>query len=196
MADDVEEKNKAILLIFDRRKDLDKLPRPFHEDFNRLFHDLFAKVDDQNNMPMMRNVLANKIANGLLNALADSQSHSSDLASTLASERMGLNPNIEGMLKQILGMRGISTEPDVLYGGSVPADIREHWQEMGMDPDSEDELFQFLERNGVYLTLADQKSFQDTLRNTEMDTQKKEQLEQFNRQQLQQSTPPVNTQKM
>jgi hypothetical protein len=154
-------------------------------------------LEGQNNDSLARSTLANKIGNALLGLLVDTTTskntdnnqENSDLGNTLASERAGLNPNIEGMLRQILQLSGINEDPDVLYGGEVPAQIREQWQEMGMDPDSEDEMQQFLERNGVYLNLDDQQSYRDKLRNTDLNADKKQELEQFNQQQLQQRSP-------
>lgn len=67
----------------------------------------------------------------------------------LATERAGGGPNVEGLLKQILAMKGISINYDILYGISIPPDVRQHWQNIGIDPNSENEVFEYLSQKNV-----------------------------------------------
>jgi len=90
---------------------------------------------------------ASAIAFVLLRHLASPSPGS--LESMLASERAGGSPQAEGLLKQVLSMKGISVDNDVLYGAEISQDIRQQWQRAGMDPESEDEVIGYLAKNKV-----------------------------------------------
>ncbi len=71
------------------------------------------------------------------------------LQQALVLEQQGLNPEMEATLRQSLQANGINLHSDILYGSFIDAKTRLFWQEMGIDPDSEDEVFEFLNRHGI-----------------------------------------------
>lgn len=64
-----------------------------------------------------------------------------NLQQSLASERQGLCPELESHLRQVLQLNGMNINSDVLHGQFVDPKTRQYWQEMGIDPDSEDEVY-------------------------------------------------------
>ncbi|HRE32855.1 MAG TPA: hypothetical protein PLD88_12830, partial [Candidatus Berkiella sp.] len=54
-----------------------------------------------------------------------------------------------GTLTQLIELSGSNLDQDIEFGISVPASVRLKWQALGMDPDSENEVQEFLERNGI-----------------------------------------------
>ncbi|MGE3320032.1 MAG: hypothetical protein AB7I18_12130 [Candidatus Berkiella sp.] len=72
-----------------------------------------------------------------------------DLQALVDLERQGVNPAVEGTLTQLIELSGTSLDQDIEYGREVPAMVRLQWQALGMDPDSENEVQEFLERNGI-----------------------------------------------
>lgn len=71
-----------------------------------------------------------------------------DLQSLINAERLGLNSNIEGGLRQRLQSLGGVNQLvlDILYGNSIPFEVRKKWQELGMDPESEDEVYNYMKQ--------------------------------------------------
>jgi hypothetical protein len=67
----------------------------------------------------------------------------------IANERAGLAPNVEGNLREILKMNGMNINEDILHGAEVPFQVRKFWQEACIDPDSEDEVYNFLKRHKI-----------------------------------------------
>jgi|GEM_PF-5023953 len=70
------------------------------------------------------------------------------LQQSLANEHQGLCPEIEPYLRQALQVSGINQHSDVLYGQFVDPRTRQYWQEQGIDPDSEDEVYELQNRLG------------------------------------------------
>jgi hypothetical protein len=68
----------------------------------------------------------------------------------IANERAGLAPNLEGLLRQILKMNGMNINSDILHGAEIPFEVRKFWQEAGIDPDSEDEVYNFLNEHKMH----------------------------------------------
>lgn len=64
-------------------------------------------------------------------------------------ERAGLAPNVEGMLREVLKINGMNINSDILHGAEVPFEVRKFWQEACIDPDSEDEVYNFLKRHKI-----------------------------------------------
>lgn len=73
----------------------------------------------------------------------------SSIQTALQLERAGNAPNVEGRLRQVLAMDGMNINSDVLYGKSIPEPVLRRWEELGMNPDAEDNVREFLERNNV-----------------------------------------------
>lgn len=71
------------------------------------------------------------------------------LQQALDLEHQGLNPEVEATLRQSLQANGINLHSDILYGPFIDAKTRLFWQEMGIDPDSEDEVLEMLNRHGI-----------------------------------------------
>lgn len=71
------------------------------------------------------------------------------LHQSLANEHQGLCPELETHLRQVLQLNGINQHSDVLYGPFVDPKTRFDWQLMGMDPDSEDEVYELQNRLGI-----------------------------------------------
>jgi hypothetical protein len=94
------------------------------------------------------NELLNLIAFTLLRHLAEAEQASS-LESSLTTERAGGGPNVEGALRDTLNRLGNNVNDGVLYGSEVSVDIRERWAEMGIDPDSRDELNSYFSNNNI-----------------------------------------------
>jgi len=70
-----------------------------------------------------------------------------DFQTLINSERMGLAPQIEGELRRRLQGVGLNQFiRDILYGFSIPFEVRKKWQEQGIDPDSEDEVYNFIKQ--------------------------------------------------
>lgn len=63
------------------------------------------------------------------------------LQQSIANERQGLSPEHEAHLRQVLQLNGMNLNNDVLHGPFVDPKTRQYWQEMGIDPDSEDEVY-------------------------------------------------------
>lgn len=72
-----------------------------------------------------------------------------DLQSYINQERGGNNPNAEAALRQILAMKGITQDPDILYGQCMSIDTLRVFEELGMGPDSENEVADFFKQNGI-----------------------------------------------
>lgn len=70
------------------------------------------------------------------------------LHQSLVNEHQGLCPELESHLRQVLQLNGMNQHSDVLYGQFVDPKTRQYWQEMGMDPDSEDEVYELQNRLG------------------------------------------------
>jgi hypothetical protein len=92
------------------------------------------------------NLFASTLAFVMLRHLAQK---GNNLEFMLTTERSGGGPNVEGLLKQILAMKGIYLNYDILYGISIPPDVRQHWQDIGIDPNSENEVFEYLSQKNV-----------------------------------------------
>lgn len=97
--------------------------------------------------PDMRNKAANVIAATLMRNLGINDSN--DLQSLINQERSGVNPNAEAALKQILSMGGITFDQDILQGKSMSIDTLRMFEELGMGPDSENEVADFFKQNGI-----------------------------------------------
>lgn len=94
----------------------------------------------------------NEISNRLqvmLKATAALIENSPDLQELVNLERRGKNSQLEGQLTQLIELSGSNLDQDIEYGASVSAQQRLQWQALGMDPDSENEVEEFLERNGI-----------------------------------------------
>lgn len=73
------------------------------------------------------------------------------LENTILNERQGLSPELEAYLRQVLELNGMQTNSinsDVMYGMYIDPKMRLLWQEMGIDPDSEDEVYDLQLRLG------------------------------------------------
>lgn len=73
------------------------------------------------------------------------------LENTILNERQGLSPELEAYLRNVLELNGMQTNSinsDVMYGMFIDPKMREFWQAMGMDPDSEDEVYDLQLRLG------------------------------------------------
>lgn len=69
------------------------------------------------------------------------------LESMLALERAGVNPNGEGTLKEIIRMNILTRQNSVLFGFEVSPQLRREWQLRGIDPDSANEVAEYLSQN-------------------------------------------------
>ncbi len=98
--------------------------------------------------PTQRNDMQNRLKPVLqgVKALVDSNP---DLQELVNLERRGKNPQLEGQLTQLIELSGSNLDQDIEYGASVSAQQRLQWQALGMDPESENEVQEFLERNGI-----------------------------------------------
>lgn len=85
----------------------------------------------------------------MLKAAAFAIANNPDLQTRVDLERQGKNSPYEGALTQLIELSGTSQDQDIEFGASVPASVRLQWQALGMDPDSENEMEEFLERNGI-----------------------------------------------
>jgi hypothetical protein len=95
-----------------------------------------------------RNTLQ-KGAEAMLRAAAFAIANNPDLQARVDLERQGKNSPYEGTLTQLIELSGSNQDQDIEFGASVPASVRLQWQALGMDPDSENEVEEFLERNGI-----------------------------------------------
>lgn len=93
----------------------------------------------------------------------EAQAARSTLKSLIRNEHLGLAPNAEATLRQILQMNGFNVHSDVLHGQYVSQLQRILWQMLGFDPDSEDEVYHFLQRDSVYklFLLPEDKKYQN-----------------------------------
>lgn len=71
------------------------------------------------------------------------------LQDRIALERIGAAPDFESSLRNILRMQGINIHSDIDYGRFVSNHVRLFWQEMGIDPDSEDEVMNFFKTHKI-----------------------------------------------
>ncbi len=85
----------------------------------------------------------------MLQAAAFAIANSPDLQARINLERQGKNAPYEGTLTQLIELSGSDKAQDIEFGAEVPASVRLQWQALGMDPDSENEVEEFLERNGI-----------------------------------------------
>lgn len=85
----------------------------------------------------------------MLKASAELINSNPDLQELVNLERRGKNSQLEGSLTQLIELSGSNLDQDIEYGASVSAQQRLQWQALGMDPDSENEIQEFLERNGI-----------------------------------------------
>lgn len=74
----------------------------------------------------------------------DNRNERFSLLSMLATERAGAGSHVESFLKQVLRMRGNTLHNNVLHWREISPDIRQEWQRMGIDPDSENEVLEYL----------------------------------------------------
>ncbi|MCS5710236.1 hypothetical protein [Candidatus Berkiella aquae] len=72
-----------------------------------------------------------------------------ELHKAILNEQQGLNPNEETALRESLQLNGINLHSDILHGNEIDLKTRLFWQEMGIDPDSEDEVYDLLRRLGI-----------------------------------------------
>ncbi|HRE30539.1 MAG TPA: hypothetical protein PLD88_01065 [Candidatus Berkiella sp.] len=72
-----------------------------------------------------------------------------ELHKALLNEQQGLNPNEETALRDGLQLNGINLHGEILHGSEIDFKTRLFWQEMGIDPDSEEEVYDFLRRLGI-----------------------------------------------
>ncbi len=113
------------------------------ETANKLFQ-LKADITDKNEHDDL-----DKGITAMLKAAALSIHSNPDLQALVSLERQGKNSPYEGMLTQLIELSGTNLDQDIEYGQSIPASVRLQWQALGMDPDSENEVSEFLERNGI-----------------------------------------------
>ncbi len=71
------------------------------------------------------------------------------LQTLINNERAGIGANVEGLLRQFLKMNGNHYNQDITWGASVPAEIRIQMEALGFSPDSENEIVEFLNQNGI-----------------------------------------------
>jgi|GEM_PF-5276088 len=64
-------------------------------------------------------------------------------------ERQDKNPDAEGMLHQLIELSGSNLDDDVKYGPSVSMTTLLLREAQGMSPDAEDNVKEFLDRNGL-----------------------------------------------
>ncbi len=69
-----------------------------------------------------------------------------DLQTLLNDVRAGRQHNVAGMLRPILDTNGMSPVPDPVYGMQIPLEMRRRWRLRGIDPDSDNEVFELLAR--------------------------------------------------
>lgn len=89
------------------------------------------------------------IATGLALILASSTKEVLDLQERLQHERAGMGGHLETYLRTVLQKLGINIHPEVNYGQYIPNNIRLYWQENGIDPESEDEVSNFLKLHQI-----------------------------------------------
>lgn len=122
-------------------------------------HKLAAHKDDFTDKE--RDVL-DKFMKARLQSAAIAVKNNPDLQALVDLERQGVNPTVEGTLTQLIELSGSNLDQDIEFGREVPASVRLQWQALGMDPDSENEVQEFLERNGV----SDSRQPENDLTNT------------------------------
>src|SRR5260221_255867 len=72
----------------------------------------------------------------------------------IQQELAGRNPMLETALRRFFLENGINTYQDILHGNPTPFDVRKFWQELGMDPDSENEVLEFINAANQILKLG------------------------------------------
>ncbi len=94
--------------------------------------------------------VANAFVNILLRHLANKKSENSvDLNRLISAEERSTNEHAETALRDILALQNITQLPDIMYGQSVPIELRMMWQSKGMDPNSDDDVRAFFEANNI-----------------------------------------------
>ncbi len=68
-----------------------------------------------------------------------------DLQTMLHESRAGREYNVAGALRPILDTNG-NTSPANIYGMQIPLEIRMRWRRVGIDIDSDNEVFELLAR--------------------------------------------------
>ncbi|MCS5710158.1 hypothetical protein [Candidatus Berkiella aquae] len=113
-------------------------------------------VDTANKLSQLKKDISEKDKDDLqkgidamLKASAYAIANNPDLQERVNLERQGKNSPYEGTLTQLIELSGSNLDQDIEFGLSVPASVRLQWQALGMDPDSENEVQEFLERNGI-----------------------------------------------
>lgn len=109
-------------------------------------HKLASHKDDFTDKD--RDVL-DKLLKARLQAAALAIKSNPDLQALVDLERQGVNPAVEGTLTQLIELSGSNLDQDIEFGREVPPSVRLQWQALGMDADSENEVQEFLERNGI-----------------------------------------------
>lgn len=113
------------------------------ETANKLFQLKIDVTDKKENDDLENGISA------MLKAAAIAMNSNPDLQTLVDLERQGKNSPYEGMLSQLIELSGTSLDQDIEYGLSIPASVRLQWQALGMDPESENEVTEFLQRNGI-----------------------------------------------
>lgn len=113
-------------------------------------------IDASNNLETKRAELTLQQAillqdgvNRMLQTAAYAIATNPDLQTRVNLERQGKNSPYEGMLNQLIELSGSNLDQDIQYGLPPNMEKRLAWQALGMDPDSENEVAEFEERNGI-----------------------------------------------
>lgn len=143
---DNEDLSKPITPAFDKEKSMDDLSQ-------RALNALRKVIDASKQFNMMKGSLEQDQENDLQNKFAFLQKAACTVDNSLQElvnlERRGKNPQMEGMLTQFIELVGTNLDQDIEYGIPISQEQRLKWQALGMDPDSENEVQEFLERNGI-----------------------------------------------
>ncbi|MGD9592884.1 MAG: hypothetical protein AB7R69_06680 [Candidatus Babeliales bacterium] len=97
----------------------------------------------------LKDQMANLFVYILLRHLKKHDNDATSLNEKIKFEQNNMNANAEGALRDILALKDIQNLPDIMYGQSIPIELRVLWQQLGMDPDSDNEVFEFFEKNNI-----------------------------------------------
>lgn len=131
--------------VFTPMAKMEDLKQSIARKVERVVEQLYQGLDSAEIVAMSR-LAANTLKLSLNN------SNPSAIQDALRIERGGMGANVEGRLQDILEMNSmVSLNKDVVYGGAIPESVKQRWEELGMNPDGEDDVKTFLERSNPSL---------------------------------------------